>query len=362
MTKAVLRELGLSDNEAEVYLLLLRLQSALASQIAEKCAISRPHIYDTLNKLIEKGLASYVIKDNRKYFKAASPKRLIESLYDRQKNLEAVLPGLLKLYQPKAPKPAVEVFEGREGMKTVLREILREAKHLDCSGAELRIADYLPIEAEKFAKERAKKKITARFLSSSRIKPGKLDEFRLLPLTSSSPVTTLIWNEKAAIWIWGESPLVVVLKSKQVSDGFRSQFNLLWEQKVNTAFGKEGFVLVLDDMIKTGETLYGFGGLRSIWAELYPKEYKQFHQEKIRKKIWTKFIIGKKQFNAKLYKVPYTKVKTVAQRFVRPSSMWVYGNKVGIWIPTDPPIFTTIENKGLADSYRAQFDLIWRRG
>ena len=67
---------GLTENEAEVYLLLLQEDSSLASALASDTKISRPHVYDSLNKLIEKGLASYVIKNNRKYFRSANPKEL----------------------------------------------------------------------------------------------------------------------------------------------------------------------------------------------------------------------------------------------------------------------------------------------
>jgi HTH-type transcriptional regulator, sugar sensing transcriptional regulator len=71
--KEIIKALGLSDNESEVYLILLNMNEALASEIATKSRISRPHIYDTLEKLIDKGLASYVIKNNRRHYKPANP-------------------------------------------------------------------------------------------------------------------------------------------------------------------------------------------------------------------------------------------------------------------------------------------------
>ncbi len=133
--KSLLRKIGMTDNEAEIYLTLLKMGEALASEIAAGSKISRPHVYDSINRLIEKGLASYVIKNNRKYFRGASPHKLIDYLKDKEldikrkeKEVTEALPALLRLHKPKKPKPIVEVYEGKEGMKTILNDIIKTCK------------------------------------------------------------------------------------------------------------------------------------------------------------------------------------------------------------------------------------------
>ncbi|MBS3097523.1 hypothetical protein J4209_01865 [Candidatus Woesearchaeota archaeon] len=79
MKEEALRKFGLSDREIKVYLALLELGEALASKIAEKTNTPRTLSYDILENLLKKGLVSYVIKSNKKYFSAFDPNNLAKN-------------------------------------------------------------------------------------------------------------------------------------------------------------------------------------------------------------------------------------------------------------------------------------------
>ena len=64
MNTKILEAAGLTGNEIKVYLALLELGSVTAGEILKKIEIHRGAVYDTLDKLMEKGLVSYVIKAN----------------------------------------------------------------------------------------------------------------------------------------------------------------------------------------------------------------------------------------------------------------------------------------------------------
>ena len=72
MDKQQLINIGLSNNEVDIYLSLLESGQSLVGEITKKTKINRTHIYDRLQKLINKGLVSYIIKNNRKYFYAGN--------------------------------------------------------------------------------------------------------------------------------------------------------------------------------------------------------------------------------------------------------------------------------------------------
>ena len=61
-TLEALRKFGLAEKEAKVYLSLLGLGEALASEIAAKTNIARQLVYDLFERLIELGLVSFIIK------------------------------------------------------------------------------------------------------------------------------------------------------------------------------------------------------------------------------------------------------------------------------------------------------------
>ena len=92
--KQILKEFGLSGNEEIVYLNLLELGTINAGKLIKKTGLHRAAVYDNLDLLSEKGLVSYVVKANRKYFIAQPPVRLKEIL---DTNLEKVEKAKVKL-------------------------------------------------------------------------------------------------------------------------------------------------------------------------------------------------------------------------------------------------------------------------
>ena len=94
MNLDILQELGLSITESKVYLALLDLGSGLAGEITKKSQINRTNVYDALERLIEKGLVSYVVSANRKIFEPVNPERLKEILEEKEENLKKILPEL----------------------------------------------------------------------------------------------------------------------------------------------------------------------------------------------------------------------------------------------------------------------------
>src|SRR3989344_4543450 len=137
MDKTLLVEnFGLTETEAGIYLSLLELGESTASGIAARNSLNRTFTYDRIENLIKKGLASYFIKDNKKYFKPSDPNQLISllkeneeevinTLREKQEQVKKIIPELLKLRMPREQKPEVEIYSTKKGVKTVLNIILR---------------------------------------------------------------------------------------------------------------------------------------------------------------------------------------------------------------------------------------------
>lgn len=241
LEKSSLKEIGLTDHEITVYLTLLQLDESLASKIAEKIRMNRTHTYDILESLISKGLVSYVIKNNRKYFKATHPNRLLESIKEKEKhlkqqeeNIKQLIPKLLSLKQPAEEKTKVEIFNGKEGIKTIYNDILRKTKEYYVLGATGKIAEIMQFYFPHHEKERIKKRIKLKLLfnESARKKiiatKREYAEIRFLPPEYSSPVPTTIYNNRVVTLVWTE-PLAIVVENKEVADTYREYFNLLWK-------------------------------------------------------------------------------------------------------------------------------------
>ncbi|MEK6825670.1 MAG: helix-turn-helix domain-containing protein [Nanoarchaeota archaeon] len=240
--REVLREIGLSDNEVSIYLSLLELGEVLASRIGEKARMNRTQTYDILESLIAKGLVSYVIKENRKYFSAVTPERIEEYLQEKkkaiqeqEKKLKGILPRLIGLQKSAKTQTKAEIYHGKEGIKTVYSDILRNAKEYYLLGGTGKIAEILEFYFLHHEKERIQKKIKLRALFNSSMKnlpiatQRKFFEARFLPDQFSSPIPILIYNNKVVSIIWSE-PLAIVIENKEVAQTYSQYFELLWKQ------------------------------------------------------------------------------------------------------------------------------------
>ncbi|MEY4744239.1 MAG: hypothetical protein RL272_184, partial [Candidatus Parcubacteria bacterium] len=63
-----LQKIGLSENEAKVYLAGLELGPSTAQMMAAKATVSRPTTYIMIESLIKRGLMSSFQKGKKRYF------------------------------------------------------------------------------------------------------------------------------------------------------------------------------------------------------------------------------------------------------------------------------------------------------
>lgn len=239
MDKQTLIKIGLSNNEAYIYLALLNLGPSLVSKVVEKTGINRTNIYDRIERLIDKGLVSYVIKNNRKYFCAAEPKRLLRFLEEKKEKVEEekklireLLPELEKI-KPAPKNERIEVFEGKEGIKTILEDIIESRQNILTYGSEGNFSKILKFYFTHYLKKLEKSKINMKviFNYDDTKKPfeWKFAEIKYIPKEYKSPTETTIYGDKVVIFILTEEPRAILIKSKATAEAYTNYFNLLWK-------------------------------------------------------------------------------------------------------------------------------------
>ena len=237
-----LQQLGLSEKEAQLYLKLLTIGSASAGELIKELKFYSKTVYELLEKLIEKGLVSYVVKSNVKYFEAADPERLSEILSEQQNELEQknrllreIIPILKKQRKlGKEPQEAT-IYKGKQGMKSIFEDALKQQGEILVFGGGGKFKETLGPYAELWHKKRVKAKIPMRILWSekhkTKIKEAESYEkvkVKLLPKEFENPAPVMIYGEKVAITVWSETPLATLIRSKEVAKSYQSYFNILW--------------------------------------------------------------------------------------------------------------------------------------
>jgi len=83
-----LEEIGLTKGEIKVYLALLKTGQSSSGAIAKEAQVSRSKLYSILDKLSKKGLIGHILKGKVMYFEAMEPRRIINYIDDKNKQLE----------------------------------------------------------------------------------------------------------------------------------------------------------------------------------------------------------------------------------------------------------------------------------
>jgi len=112
-----LRNLGLSEKEAKVYLALLQLGPSTPYQIAKKAELKRPTAYVIAEELVEKGLIVHIPGEEKKQYIARTPDTFIEEREEKLRKAKSILPELRSFQKGINEKPSVLYFEGVEGLR-----------------------------------------------------------------------------------------------------------------------------------------------------------------------------------------------------------------------------------------------------
>jgi sugar-specific transcriptional regulator TrmB len=223
-----IQELGLTTNEAKVYKALLELGPSLAGGISRRTGLHRRTVYDTTEMLIKKGLIGYILKNNRRLFQASNPEKFLDILKEKENSVSKMLPDMLNLFQSTREKEETNFYKGKQGLKTVFEEQLKE-KEILILGANRSFEEVLPFYFKWYDLERKKKKIKVKIIASEKISNIPLSEIRYLPQKYSNPLAINIYGDKTALILWKkDNPIAIVIRDKAISDSYRKYFELTW--------------------------------------------------------------------------------------------------------------------------------------
>jgi len=244
METSVLKELGLNDNEIQIYLLLIQKGPLTASTIAELTKLHRTHVYDLLESLTNKAVVAYIIKENKKYFQPVEPKKLDVLLERKQEQLNEDTEKLRKLISDLSsisttlPKKLIaSVYQGKQGFQSQLNDILKTLEKNEeylVLGFTQKSDDTLKYFLPGFSKRRIKAKIRRRAIMDLDLRDTPtakqpLQEVKFLPKDLSIPMGIIIYANKVILVIIEEDYISIVIENQKISDNFRNYFELIWK-------------------------------------------------------------------------------------------------------------------------------------
>lgn len=231
MVKEMLRRIGLTEEEVNIYILLLRKGNSKATILSKELGVARTTVYRFLASLHDKGLTGENIQNNVKYFYAVDPDRIPEIIEERAEELREKISELKALENRDFEKVKVELYKGKEGMKTVMKGVLREAMPYTFVGEVEKYFSEIEIFAIHWLRKIERAKINGRLLcpANQKFKVASTEKYRILPSELISGVSTWTYGNKTALFIWSEPFFVVLIDNEAVTNNNKKTFEYLWK-------------------------------------------------------------------------------------------------------------------------------------
>lgn len=242
MDISIFKKLNLSDKETKVYLSLLEYGDMSVRSLAELADLNRGTTYDILKGLQERGLVTYYHRATKQHFVAEDPEKLLkvlknqkEELGNLEEKIKEALPELTSLQDKGGNKPVTKFYEGKEGIKTILSDVLKVVGEENEKEYYVYSAKNSSEDINKafpdFTKDRIKKKIKVKAISLA--EGGRtygLDERKWLGINDASATFIIIYRGKCA-FISRDSknlPVGVIIENKMISETQQKIFLQLW--------------------------------------------------------------------------------------------------------------------------------------
>ncbi len=231
-----LAHLGFSPSERELYLHLLSNGKSYANKLSTETKLNRTNVYEALDRLIRKGVVSFVTRNKVKWFEAKAPESLLTLLDNQKDELERSKKNLQK--EIKALKPShsppleANIFVGKKGLRMLFEEILQKKKPISIMAAELQFKKLFGPYFELWHKERAEKGIKQCSIfprsMKEKVKERKLLSYKFVDDAFTNPTTTIIYGDTTLLIQWSKEPLAIKIENKEITKSHLNYFNLLW--------------------------------------------------------------------------------------------------------------------------------------
>ena len=362
---AILNGLGLTQNEAKVYLLLARGGGMKATEIAAKSNLQRRAVYDALQQLGKKGMAGKSEVSGVAVFSPSPPSSLLSFLEEKRDSVEKLLPMLSRQFESEK-KPGVSVMYGKAGLKTVLEDILALKADYSVYYGQLQIFDHIPKFFGIFNNKRKRLGINARYVlldvpqARKRAKLIPNASFKFIDPSVLSPGVWWTYADRLVMFIFQREPITIMIRNAELAKTFQHTFDSEFSSKTKIYRGDEGMKAIMEQTLEHKETLFiGAGGQAS---ERYTGYLRESYLPRAMKKGHKWMLVS----NLRAMKTPLPSFPISEMRLLpkdwnySPNVVWVFGNCVANVVWLDEPVAFLVEDKHISQAYRDYFWLLWK--
>lgn len=236
---ATLKDVGLTEHEALVYLASLALGPSTVANIAQEAGIKRTTMYYVIESLQRQGMMNIAVKGLKQLFVAENPEKLESVLEIRKREFKKALPEFSALYNLKGGESTIRYYEGLVAVKNIYEEFLHSVQPHDdwlvvSDTTRWQMQD--PVYLEHYRERRAKTRADVRLLlqdSDAARKQRKFagnyhEQVKLLPKGTDLTANVVVIPNKIMMNQLTAPISAIVIENSSVVAWHKQTFEILW--------------------------------------------------------------------------------------------------------------------------------------
>lgn len=240
----ILGDLGLSENESQVYLAALGLGPTTIMRIAQAAEIRRTTAYSVIDSLQQKGLITIQVHGFKKKFAAEDPQRLETILDTRRKKLHDALPEFSALYNLQGGESFIKYYSGIEAVKNVYESLIRDIKPHQDYLVMANQDQWLNLDKDyflDFLHRRAKLPINIRMMFQEtplgrewqQQEKNFNSRIKILPKDTRLKTNLVITPQRVVIHQLSQPVMAMVIENKSIIQMHKEMFEIIWNSLPN---------------------------------------------------------------------------------------------------------------------------------
>lgn len=242
-----LKKLGLTQDQAKIYEILVMVNVLPARLIAQKSGIGRELTYTVLKQLEQLDLVERLNQTKIIVFRAKHPrhvKKLLEEkrniVADAERSYQETISGLVSDFNISHNQPFIRFYEGEEGLKKTYDHILKHAKEVRVIRS---LYDYehenLRSLVTSQLKKQAEKGIRSFVLSPHlpHMRPEKLSHNLERKITRKviqkekfiMPAQVIVYNNSVSITSMKKEVVTTIIENEDIAQTFLNLFQYMWD-------------------------------------------------------------------------------------------------------------------------------------
>lgn len=242
--ETLLKRFGLTHGEIRVYRALLKLKVGTKTPIVRSSNISPSKVYDVLDRLMKKGMATSFVENDVLHYVPVHPVNLaqvfdekIEEITRMKRQLEK---SLFSLGAHEPFLPSVQLFRGWKGLRSVFNILLNDLKKGDTyyilgatggEDTEKAYAFFPPVDAQFYKKNITRKailRLETRKVSEQYFRQFGRKNWEARYFPTLGPFEIGIGTSCVAFNLMEKEPVSILLNNSTIRNSFLGYFESLW--------------------------------------------------------------------------------------------------------------------------------------